>query len=192
MILDFAGDIALSSAESLLLDLKLLQRKGHNLTKLAWSAPQNSKFQALLICKPSHDSSSAHAGRDSIPVKLSSKNHQPKKPQVGISAGPTRLLLLCMESRRQAALWLSVIFIAFTIRSREGVFSSAGWPGKHDWCWKTEGLLLLSQPATSKPFSFSCCYGSTHTHTTAVKVSPALAEVRAAWLTLQLPAANTG
>lgn len=34
MILDFEGDIAFSSAESLLLDLKLLQRKGHNLTKL--------------------------------------------------------------------------------------------------------------------------------------------------------------
>lgn len=50
-------------------------------------------------------------------------------------------------------------------QSREGVFSSTGWPGKHDWCWKTKGLLLPSQPATSKPCSFICCYSSTLTHT---------------------------
>lgn len=104
MILGFAGDIALSSAESLLLGMKLLQRKGHDLTKLARSAPQNSKLQAPFICKPSHNSSSAHAGRDSFPIKLSRRNHQPEKPQAGTSAGPTRLLPLFMESRRQTAL----------------------------------------------------------------------------------------
>lgn len=61
------------------------------------------------------------------------------------------------------ALWLS-IFITLAIRSREGVFSSTGWPGKHHWCWKTKGLLLPSQAATSKPFSFSAVTAA-HTHT---------------------------
>lgn len=68
------------SAASLFLDVKLLQRKGHNLTKLARSAPQNSKFQALVICKPSHDSSSVHEGKDSFPVKVPNNHHKPKKP----------------------------------------------------------------------------------------------------------------
>lgn len=58
----FAGDIALCSGRSLLLGVKLLWRKGHNVSKLARSAPQSSQFQALVICKPSHDSSSAHEG----------------------------------------------------------------------------------------------------------------------------------
>lgn len=74
--LDFAGDIVLCSAEPLPLDVKLLQRKGHNLTELAHSVPQNSTFQALVICKPSHNSSSGYEGRDSFPLKVLSNNHK--------------------------------------------------------------------------------------------------------------------
>lgn len=125
--LDFAGDVALCSAEPLLLDVKPLQRKGHNLIELAHCS---TKFQALVICKPSHDSSSVHEGRDSFPVKVPDNNHKPKKPLHGY------------ESQRDQAGYFHCLrraggkqhfdYQSSSLGTGRGVFRSAGWPGKHN------------------------------------------------------------
>lgn len=132
--LGFAGDIALCSAESLFLDVKLLQRKGRNLTKLTHSAPQNSTFQALVICKPSHGSSAVHEGTDSFPVKVPNNNHKPKKPLHGYESQwdqPGYFHCLCRTRGKR-----HFDYQSSSLRSQSGtgrgIFSSTGWPGKHN------------------------------------------------------------
>ena len=115
---------------ALLLDVKSLRRKGHNLTELARSVPQNSKFQALVICKPSHDSSSIHEGKDPFPVKVPNNNHKPKKPLHGDESQwdqPGYFHRLRRAGGKQ-----HFDYQSSSLGTGRGVFTSAGWPGKQD------------------------------------------------------------
>lgn len=157
----------LRSVESLVLDVKLLRRKGHNLTKLAHSAPQNSTFQSLVIRKPSHDSSSVHGGRDCFPIIVPNNNNKPKKPlhrykpqqdqpddsHCSCRAGGKQHFirhLLCVHNREQGR-GFSVV--------PDGLASTTGAERRRDFCSSASQELqrLFHSVAVTHMHIHNCC-----------------------------------